>query len=197
MTRATHLDLADGRRLEYAVKESSRAKSVRLKMTLREGLTVTVPKRMSLRRIQDLVTGKRDWIAAQLAKFDAVRHLRGEPETARPEAFDLPSLAETWRIEYLPTGGATVGARTDRHGRVVVKGAVEDHERSQAALRRWLARRAKAAFEPWLRSLAAETGLNFSCLKIKNQRTRWGSCSVHGVITLNCKLLFLPKELVR
>ena len=34
-------------------------------------------------------------------------------------------------------------------------------------------------------------------ISIKNQRTRWGSCARSGRISLNCKLLFLPRELVR
>ncbi len=79
----------------------------------------------------------------------------------------------------------------------MVSGPVNDEERCKAALRRWLARRARDTLEPWLTALAVDTGLTFKRVTIRSQRTRWGSCSPHGVISLNRKLLFLPRELVR
>jgi predicted metal-dependent hydrolase len=36
---------------------------------------------------------------------------------------------------------------------------------------------------------------SFNKICIKNQKTRWGSCSRKGNINLNYKILFLPKEL--
>jgi len=192
-----HIELPDGRHLDYEIRTTANARSLRLKMTARDGLTVIAPKGLSERQVTELVAGKRDWITARLTQFDEVRHLLAEPNTARPQAFDLPALAETWRVEYLETKGKTVGARTDQLGRIVVYGAVADHERCKAALRRWLARRAKESLEPWLESLSAESGLSCSHLNIKSQRTRWGSCSVDAAISLNCKLLFLPRDLVR
>ena len=197
MTHTARIHLPDGRQLNYEIRSSARAKRVRLKMTARDGLTVTAPKGLSKRRVVELVAGKRDWIAAHLKQFDAVRHLLGEETTAGPQAFDLPALTESWRVEYQETKGKSVGARTHRPSRVLVYGAVGDDERCTAALRRWLARHAKETLGPWLESLSAETGLKFSRLTIKSQRTRWGSCSSEGAISLNCKLLFLPAELVR
>jgi len=197
MTQTAHIDLPDGRHLEYAIRSSAKAKSLRLKMTARGGLTVIAPQGLDVGKVKALVAGKHDWIAARLAQFDEVRHLLGATNPARPQAFDLPMLAESWRVEYLETKGKTVGARTDQPGRVVVCGAVHNAERCKAALRRWLARRAKESIATWLEALSAETGLKFTHLTIKSQRTRWGSCSADGVISLNCKLLFLPKALVR
>jgi predicted metal-dependent hydrolase len=197
MMPKAHIELPDGRRLDYEIRTAVKARSLRLKMTARDGLTVIAPKGLSERQVTELVAGKRDWIAARLTQFDEVRHLFGEPNTTRPQAFDLPALAESWRVEYQETKSKTVGARTDQPGRVVVYGALSDHERCKAALRRWLARRAKKTLEPWLESLSSETGLKFTHLNIKSQRTRWGSCSADGVISLNCKLLFIPRELVR
>jgi predicted metal-dependent hydrolase len=197
MMQSVHIDLPDGRQLDYEIRASVKAKSLRLKMTARDGLTVIAPKGLSEQRVTELVAGKLEWIAARLDQFDEVRHLLGEPNTARPQAFDVPALAESWRVEYQETKGITVGARTDLPGRVVVYGAVSDHERCKAALRLWLARRAKEALEPWLAALSTETGLKFTHLNIKSQRTRWGSCSAAGVISLNCKLLFLPRDMVR
>jgi len=191
------LDLPDGRVLEFEMRPCAKARSLRLKISARDGLVVTVPKGLERARVMQLVAGKADWIAGRLSEFDAVRHLVSKVAPVRPQAFDLPALAESWRVEYKATRGGTVGARTDQPGRIVVSGAIDDADACQAALRRWLARHAKNALSSWLSNLAEQTGLRYSDLAIKNQRTRWGSCSVHGRISLNCKLLFLPRELVR
>lgn len=197
MNRHAHLDLPDGRRLDYEIRISTKARSLRLKMTAREGLMVIAPKGLDERKVVALVSDKRDWIAEKLDQFDEVRHLLINKATARPEAFALPALAESWRVEYRTTNSKTAGARTDRQGRILVYGEVTDEERCKAALRRWLARRAKETLTPWLEAMAVDSGFRFSRAVIKNQRTRWGSCSSGGVISLNAKLLFLPPKLVR
>lgn len=191
------LELPDGRTMEFVIRPSVKARSLRLKLSARNGLVVTAPQGMDRRRLLDLVAGKAEWIAGRLTSFDAIRHLMHAEPAARPEAFNLPALAESWHVEYKTTRSRTVGARFDQPGRIVVAGAVDDVEACHAALRRWLARHATNTLSPWLENLAEQTGLRFADLAIKNQRTRWGSCSSNGRISLNCKLLFLPRELVR
>jgi predicted metal-dependent hydrolase len=46
-----------------------------------------------------------------------------------------------------------------------------------------------------LNQLAAQHGFTYSRVSIRNQRTRWGSCSAKGNISLNIKLVALPQEL--
>ena len=128
---------------------------------------------------QQIVSSKADWIAA------------------RPQAFDLPALAESWRVEYREMRRPTVGATTDQPGRFVVFGAIEEVEACHAALRRWLARHATETLPPWLGRVAAQCGPTPTDISVKNQRTRWGSCARSGRVSLNCKLLFLPRDLVR
>ena len=192
------LSLPDGRDIEYEIRFSTRAKSARLRVGARDGLVVVVvPTGLRRDKVQQIVSSKGDWIAARLAEFDAVRHLISQPAVARPEAFDLPALAESWRVEYREMRQASVGARTDSPGRIVVFGAIDEGDGCHAALRRWLARRATECLPPWLMRVAAECGPKPSDISIKNQRTRWGSCASSGRISLNRKLLFLPRELVR
>jgi predicted metal-dependent hydrolase len=78
MSRHAQIDLPDGRRLDYEIRPSAKARSLRLKMTAREGLTVIAPKGLDERQVVELVTGKRDWIAAKLDQFEEVRHLLAE-----------------------------------------------------------------------------------------------------------------------
>ena len=65
------------------------------------------------------------------------------------------------------------------------------------ALQGRLAARAHELFAPQLRELAALMGVSFRRLQIRHQRTRWGSCSSRGTISLNCCLLFQRPEVVR
>ena len=197
MAGTPQVELPDGRKIDYEIRISKRARSLRLKLTARKGMIVTVPQGMGYERIAPLVAQKGGWIMEHLMQFDEVRHLLVEQNSTRPQAFDLAALGESWRVEYRQTRGKNVGARMEQPGRVLVYGAVGDGRRCQAALRRWLARRAKAALGHWISSLAQETDLTYNKLAIKSQRTRWGSCSEGGVISLNCKLLFLPRDLVR
>jgi predicted metal-dependent hydrolase len=175
----------------------TRARSARLRVGAREGLVVVVPAGLQRERVNQLVASKRDWIATKLDDIEAIRHLIPKVAPARPQAFDLPALAETWRVEYREMRRASVGAKTDQPGRVLVFGAVNDVAACHAALRRWLARRAAEALPPWLERVSEQCGLQPTAVAIKNQRTRWGSCAATGRISLNCKLLFLPRELVR
>ena len=44
--------------------------------------------------------------------------------------------------------------------------------------------------------LANEHGFKYNKASVRNQRTRWGSCSHKNNISLNAKLVLLPKELI-
>ena len=44
--------------------------------------------------------------------------------------------------------------------------------------------------------LANEYGLKYNKASVRNQRTRWGSCSHKNNISLNAKLVLLPEELI-
>lgn len=56
--------------------------------------------------------------------------------------------------------------------------------------------RARAAQElpPQLLALADRHGLTVTRVSIRNQRSRWGSCSPRGHIALNYRLLLMPPE---
>jgi predicted metal-dependent hydrolase len=55
---------------------------------------------------------------------------------------------------------------------------------------------AQKPLEERIKYLADKHGFFFKKLSIKNQRTRWGSCSQENNINLNARLLHLPQELM-
>ena len=64
-----------------------------------------------------------------------------------------------------------------------------DPEARRAALER-----AKRELPVRLRELAAEQGLVVAGVSIRNQRSRWGSCSRRGHISLNWRLVEMPES---
>jgi len=48
----------------------------------------------------------------------------------------------------------------------------------------------------WIQRLSEQHGFCYNKVSIRNQKTRWGSCSANDDISLNMKLLKLPQELI-
>ena len=86
--------------------------------------------------------------------------------------------------------------RIEQHsGRVIVQ--APDDSAARALLQGWLKSAAQERLVPQLLQLAAELKYSVSRVSIRCQRTRWGSCSTRGTVSLNCSLVFLRPDVVR
>ncbi|MBR2812368.1 MAG: M48 family metallopeptidase [Solobacterium sp.] len=59
-----------------------------------------------------------------------------------------------------------------------------------------LADQALAYIPPRAKEYAAKIGVTFGRITIRNQTTRWGSCSSKGNLNFNCLLMLCPKEVI-
>jgi predicted metal-dependent hydrolase len=64
-------------------------------------------------------------------------------------------------------------------------------------MRRWLKQHAQSEQRERHGQVAKEGGFNYERVQIRRQRTRWGSCSATGTISLNLCLVFLSPAVVR
>jgi predicted metal-dependent hydrolase len=55
--------------------------------------------------------------------------------------------------------------------------------------------KARQVLESRLEEIAAQHGFTYNRVTIRNQKTRWGSCSSKNNISLNMKLVLLPDDL--
>lgn len=67
--------------------------------------------------------------------------------------------------------------------------------KEQAAELEKLRSEARAALVPRLAELAAQHGFSYNSVRIKNNRSNWGSCSELGNINLNMNLVRVPEHL--
>ncbi len=182
---------------DYTIRESARAKHVRLRVSVFDGLVVVIPKGFNRRYIPALVAEKRDWIER------AQRHIEAHcatpaPAGVRPETIDLAAIGRVWRTESPGTDRKKPTVSEIGPERLRIAGPIGNPDAWLPALRRWLIERGREHLIPWAENLAEELGLSIGRISIRCQKARWGSYSTKScTVSLNAQLLFLPERLAR
>jgi predicted metal-dependent hydrolase len=177
----------------WSVRESQRARRLTVRVFHTGRVEVVVPSRTSQSAIERFLERHRTWIER---KREEARLRAGPPVPFPPTRIDLPACAESWRI-HLAGGSSRARIAPCAFGVLAVCGDAASGPSVRQALRRWLMERARQVLGPRLADCARELGFSYDRLLIRRQRTRWGSCSTRGTISLNCCLLFQRPPVVR
>jgi predicted metal-dependent hydrolase len=175
----------------WSVRQSTRARRLSVRVFRNGGVEIVVPPRTSPNRVSAFVGEHREWIERQ--------RRRAVPQVAwpmPPEVLSLSAIGELWHCTAGIETGRTRLHEDDRHG-LQLRGPRRDRELLRPVFMRWLTQHAALRFEGPLRLLARQMGLKAGNLQIRCQRTRWGSCSRLGTISLNVCLLFQRPEVLR
>ena len=174
----------------YKIKKHRRAKSVKLRTSLQRGLEITVPYRFSMREIPFILEENKDWIIRHLSKLPAPL------EDTLPASISLLSGENIWQVEYMPLR-SKLELFVQPDFKLVLAGRIENKTLCKKKLRAFLINQAEKILIPLLNSLSRMLQLPYNSIRLRDQRTLWGSCTAHKAISLNYKLIFLPLELVR
>jgi predicted metal-dependent hydrolase len=170
--------LVDGVPVPLRFVRHPRARRYVLRLSPDVEALVTVPRRGSLREARRFAEAHREWLSRERAA------LLAESARTRPLA-----VGDTVLVAGAPHPILRADARTLRIGeRLVPLAAGGIHD----TVRRWLRATAKEQLPARLQRLAAAHGLVVHGVSIRNQRTRWGSCSSDGRISLNWRLVQMP-----
>jgi predicted metal-dependent hydrolase len=143
--------------------------------------------------VQKFVGTHRQWIHRRVADLSTAAAV----DEGRPVSIKLPAIGRHYAVEYEYAPGSTARVRVAGENVIVVSGPLHDERALTAALRDWLGELAQPQLGAELSKVAAESGFRYARAQIRRQRTRWGSCSASGTISLNVCLLFLRPQVVR
>jgi predicted metal-dependent hydrolase len=164
-------------------ERSPRARNYRLTLR-RDGTAVaTIPVRGSEREAIRFVEQHREWLERARAR-----------QQRRPRAAEVWTVGTRvlWRGELTEVRIAVTGEKPQ----VCLAADLFRVARLEGDLRPTLeahfARRAKIELPARTWELAAVTGVEVKQVTVRNQRSRWGSCSATGTISLNWRLVQTP-----
>jgi predicted metal-dependent hydrolase len=189
----------------WRVRPSMRARRIAVRVFRDGSVEIVAPRSASATQVAAFVSRHREWIERHQ------RRLAPAASAFPPESLELPAIGEHWQCLADPLAGPGAPAVAPRRGREAFlqvhrespaggalwlpPGVPEARQREQLVA--WLVRRAAEVFEAPLHAQAAAIGLAVRRVQVRRQRTRWGSCSTRGTISLNVCLLFQPPEVVR
>lgn len=176
----------------WQVRISRRARRLSMRVFPGGRVEVVVPPGVGLPTIERFVSRHRSWAERRSREFSLLA-----PAAAgrRPDSVELALTGGRWDVEYSAGRRSGVAVRPD--GVLSVRLASQSDRLVGQLLLRWLSSLAATELGTRLEQAAQETGIDYLRMNLRRQRTRWGSCSAAGTISLNVCLMFLRPEVVR
>lgn len=172
----------------FAVRVSPRARRLTARVHVGGRVEIVVPVGVTPKAVRDFVQRFTPWIDRKVAAMQC----HSEPTALVPQVVEFAFTNERFDVEW---NGAPKRSLTQRGGRLVLH--APDEGGARRLLQGWLKRAAGERLAPRLMRLADDLNYSVARVAIRCQRTRWGSCSTRGTVSLNCSLVFLRPEVVR
>jgi predicted metal-dependent hydrolase len=187
-----HLIILNGQSIPYTIKQSNRAKYVRLEIKQGADLITVIPRSYNAAFLPALLESKKRWILNKLAKYKGQKAIPIEKESLLTDT--IPYLGRRLKIVIRNSNGNEKDIIIERN-KLVVNSRYKDGK-FNALLERWYRLQAENFIGTKAHYLSNELGLVFNNLTIRGQKTLWGSCSRRGNLSFNWKLMMVPESVI-
>jgi len=175
----------DGRSIEYEFRQSSKASRCRIDMDL-GGITVVIPEAMNLGP-EELLREKEDWVLNKKEELD--RERQKIPDRTLAPGETIPYLDEPHVIRVTDAGQTIEGGEI-RLSRSKVEGGLRD------GIIELYREEARAMYGKYVENYENEIESDYDTIYIRNQKTKWASCSSKKNLSFNLRLMMAPEEII-
>jgi predicted metal-dependent hydrolase len=185
--------------MEYTLKRVGRSRSIRVRVEPTGEVVVTAPRFAPAFMIERMVASNQKWIERQKQRTK----LRGEAfPTLDWDKKLVTYMGQLYRIKVHSRSGSNFhsGSATDRikiepqEIRINPITGIEADGRKM--LVKWLKREGEGYILDRLPKIADEMGIKYGTVRFRQQRSRWGSCSGHGNLSFNWRLVHFKPEII-
>lgn len=182
-----------GREVPYTLRVSTRARHLRLQVGAGTGLEVITPERLAPGRVESVLREKQKWILGKLD--DLARQAENRGLFDQQGGGKVLYRGREYEVEARVEAGSSPGVVVGQNKLVVTVpegqgGAVERQ------LEHWLRGMARVVINNRLRELNRNLNLSYNRVFIRDQKTRWGSCSNKNNLNFNWRLVMAPPRVL-
>ena len=198
-----HVRLPGGS-LDYTLRRSPRARTLRVLVHPERGVVVTIPATTRRgwgapeRHVESFLGEREPWLRRHLA-----RQARDRADLAAwgglRDGATLRYRGDLHRLRIEPAQPGGRRSSVERVGgleedELIVRLATPDRRSTAALLEAWFKPRARAAIERDIARHASAMAVTPISIGIRDQRTRWGSASRKGRLSFSWRLILAPPE---
>jgi len=164
---------------------------------------VVAPVKVAEHKIHQFVQSKQQWIVRALAKIATKSHLH---KTLAPAVYghgaEIPYQGTSYKLAVRPTKLKRIKIEFSQEfiefiAHVPDALMIKDHSAEiKEGLIRWMKKESKSQVEQLVKQHAGKKQLFPQTIKIKTQKSRWGSCGIHNDIHINWLLIIAPPEVM-
>ena len=174
----------------FSLRQSSKAKRLLFKPSIRYGFEIVLPRFYNDNWVLDSVKQSKTKIQQRLAEIKEAR------KELKQTLITLRSTGDSWQVIYGNINDFDSEAITETSTTLSVPEKPEDVFWAAFLLQKWLQQKAIEYLPEHLNDLSLKLKLSYNRVSIKQQKTRWGSCSIKRNINLNRNLMLMPPGVV-
>jgi predicted metal-dependent hydrolase len=171
----------------------------RLRIVVTHGkVEVVAPVKAADHIIHQFVLAKQHWIVAALGKIETkIQQHKTLPPTVYGHGADIPYQGRSYKLTIRPS-------KLKRPKIEFCQGFIAhlpdtlmgSSDEIKKALINWMKKESKHQVEQLVKQHAEKKQLFPRTIKIKTQKSRWGSCGIHNDININWLLIIAPPEVM-
>ena len=182
-----------GQAIPYSLRQSRRAKRISIRCKAQKGFELVYPVSETESAALAFFHEKQTWVLKTWAQAQA----KPIPARTYTDGSKLLYRGERINLRLITQGDkSNFEFRNDQLKIVLPKRFHANQSLLRQVIEAFYRQRAKIYLPPRLHELAQIHGFIYNKLRIKNQKTRWGSCSSMGNINLNLRLMMAPDRAI-
>lgn len=178
----------DGKQVQCLVKKSNRSKKIRLSFSRDEGLALHVPYLLPGKEIETILHRHKRWILKRIQQSEQAGEI--EPPFLLKHGASLPLLQDNYRLNIkIEPGKSGYWQISDHTLQLTVP--VKNNRWIYPGVELWYRRMAESFLSERTYFWAQKMHVEYRKIRVKNQRSLWGSCSGKKNLNFNWRIMLL------
>ncbi|MCY3833419.1 MAG: SprT family zinc-dependent metalloprotease [Chloroflexi bacterium] len=185
-----------GHVITYRLRRSNRARRISIRCVPQSGFEIVYPREKTKSDAMAFFQQKQAWVLKTWIEAQA-KNMMAMREQRYVDGAELLYFGDKIILQLRADGEAARYSLRDNRLEIVLPLELQaDQNLLRNIIEEFYRQQAKAYLPRRLHELAARHGFQYKKLRIKNQKTRWGSCSAQRNINLNLRLMMAPAEAI-